>query len=212
MKYWDISPLVHSGTAVFPGDKNFSRSVAVNFDHGNNFLLSSIDTTLHIGAHADATNHYSKSGEGIETRDLNYYFGACQVIHVKIPRGARIFPKDIAHEKIQAPRVLFRTDSFPNPDQWNGDFNSLSPELITELVAKGVKLVGIDTPSVDPSDSKPLESHHAIFQNKLAILEGLTLSQVNAGIYTLVALPLRIKNADASPVRAILLDKDIIRN
>jgi arylformamidase len=70
MKYWDISPLIHPGTAVFPGDKSFSRSVAVDFTEGNNFLLSSMDSTLHIGAHADATNHYHKSGEGIEKRDL----------------------------------------------------------------------------------------------------------------------------------------------
>ena len=106
---------------------------------------------------------------------------------------------------IKAPRVLFRTDSFSKPDQWNDDFNSLSPELIDWLSSLGVRLVGIDTPSVDPSDSKDLPSHQALYRNDMAVLEGILLSEVPDGLYNLIALPLRIKGADASPVRAILL-------
>lgn len=208
MKIWDISPVISAKTAVFPGDKNFTRSVALDFSKGDNLVLSSINTTLHIGAHADASNHYHKNGKGIEARDLKLYMGPCQVIEVKIPRGSRILPKDIAQCSLSAERILFKTNSFPNPDEWNSDFNSLSPELIEFLAAKKVKLVGLDTPSVDPQDSKALESHNAIFKYNLAILEGITLEQVNPGTYTLIALPLRIKDADASPVRAILLEKE----
>jgi arylformamidase len=104
--------------------------------------------------------------------------------------------------------VLISTGSFPDPDSWNNDFNSLSPELIDDLATKGVKLLGIDTPSVDPADSKGLESHQAIFRHDLCVLEGLILNRVPAGRYTLVALPLRLKDADASPVRAILMEPD----
>jgi arylformamidase len=102
---------------------------------------------------------------------------------------------------------LFKTGSFPNPDLWNGDFNSLSPSLIDWLAARGVKLVGIDTPSVDPADDQELASHQAIFRNDLAILEGIWLEGVAAGQYTLVAPPLKLEGADASPVRALLLPK-----
>ena len=209
MKIWDISPLVSKETAVFPGDVEFSRDVSMDFTKGNHLTLSSIATTLHIGAHTDASNHYHAKGKGIDARNLEIYLGPCQVIEVSVPKSARLFPKDIA-TPITAPRVLFRTNSFPNPNQWNNDFNSLSPELIEWLAEKKVCLVGIDTPSVDPADSKGLESHQAIFKNDLAILEGIVLDKVSPGNYTLVALPLKLQDADASPVRAILLEKELL--
>lgn len=210
MRIWDITPPVHSGLAVFPGDVEYSRHVSMAFpkDH---LGLSSITTTLHLGAHADASNHYHKDGKGIDQRPLERYLGPCQVVEVKIARGERILPAHLKGTKIEAPRVLFKTGSFPNPDSWSGDFNSLSPELIQLLADQGVQLVGIDTPSVDPADSKGLESHQALYQRDVAVLEGIILDQVSPGLYTLVALPLRLKDADASPVRAILLEKNSLR-
>jgi arylformamidase len=205
-KYIDISPLIHAKSAVFPGDTAFSHTVNLSLRAGDNLDLSEIKTTVHIGAHADAPSHYHIKGESIEQRSLNLYMGSAQVIEVNIPRGRRITPSDLT-QKIEAPRVLFKTNSFPDPDNWNGDFNSLSPELINELHSLGVVLVGIDTPSVDPSDDKNLPSHQALFQTNMAVLEGLVLSQVNPGIYDLIALPLKILGADASPVRAILIPK-----
>lgn len=168
-------------------------------------------TTLHIGAHADAGNHYHAKGGGIESRPLHHYLGLCQIIEVKLPGGERILPLHLK-EEIQTKRVLFSTNSFPDPDHWNGDFNSLSPELITFLHKKGVITVGIDTPSVDPADSKELESHQALHHTGIAVLEGLILNHVKPGIYSLVALPLPLKNADASPVRAILLERTHFEN
>lgn len=208
MKIWDISPLISARTAVFPGDVPFSREVSFDTKQGQHLTLSAVTTTLHIGAHADAGNHYHRDGAGIEARPLESYLGPCEVIEVKLPRGERVTPAHLGNRKLQAPRILFKTNSFPNPDQWNSDFNSLSPELIELCADQGAVLVGIDTPSVDPQDSKALESHQALHRRKLAVLEGIILEQVPAGLYTLVALPLRLKDADASPVRAILLNKD----
>jgi len=206
LKIWDISPVISARTAVFPGDVPFSRATSLSFEQGHHLTLSAITTTLHIGAHTDAPVHYHADGAGMNARPLELYLGACQVIQVKLPRGERILPSHFS-EKIEAPRVLFRTDSFPNPDRWNNDFNSLSPELVEFLASAGVKLVGIDSPSVDPADSKGLESHQAIYRADLAVLEGIILNQVKPGLYTLIALPLALKDADASPVRAILLEK-----
>jgi arylformamidase len=205
VKYWDISPPIDSSIAVFPGDQAFARRVSLSFPQ-NHLTLSSILTTLHLGAHADASNHYHADGEGIEKRPLTAYLGQCQVIQVKAT-GGRIQKEELP--KILAKRVLLRTDSFPNPNQWREDFRSLSPDLIEHLHQQGVFLVGIDTPSVDPADSKALESHQALWQTKMAVLEGLFLQQVNPGFYSLVALPLALKNADASPVRAILLEQHV---
>ena len=81
---------------------------------------------------------------------------------------------------------------------------ALSPALVEELARQGVVLIGIDTPSVDPATSKELPSHQAIYRHDIAILEGVVLTSVNEGDYELIALPLKIKGADASPVRAIL--------
>lgn len=204
MKVFDISPVISAKTAVFPGDCSFSRKEVMSCKEGDHLTLSQMTTTMHIGAHADAPNHYSKEGVGIADRALDYYLGPCQVIHVEIERGQRIAVADIDSKDIIQERVLFYTNSFPDPNHWNSDFNSFSPELIDFLHSKGVRLVGIDTPSVDPEDSKKLESHARIHKNDMAILEGIVLSDVPEGIYELIALPLKIHEADASPVRAVL--------
>jgi arylformamidase len=204
-KIYDISPEVSSLTKVFPGDVPFQRKVQLDFERGDALLLSSIQTTLHIGAHTDAPNHYHPEGKGISECDLSRYLGRCQVISVHVPRGDRIPPESLSSVKIEAPRVLLKTGSFPDPEHWNSDFNSLSPALVRDLASKGVKLIGIDTPSVDPESAKELIAHHEIYRQGLSILEGIILSQVPDGIYTLIALPLRIQDADASPVRAVLL-------
>lgn len=204
-KYYDISPEISEEIAVFPGDVGFSRKIALDMKKGHNLTLSSITTTLHLGAHADAPSHYLKNGQDIASRSLEIYKGPAQVIHVKINAGERIQPRHIKDEKIRAERVLFCTETFVNPNRWYNEFAALSPELINVLVKNyKVKLVGIDTPSIDPSQSKALESHQAVAENDLAILEGLVLSHVPADVYELVALPLKIKGADASPVRAVL--------
>lgn len=208
---YDISPRIHAKTAVFPGDQAFERKVSLDCNNGDVLTLSSINTTLHLGAHTDAPCHYHQEGVGIEERSLSFYMGTAQVVHVDIPRGNRIRSSDIKNFRIDATRVLFRTNSFPNPDRWNPDFNSLSAELVTFLAKQGVRLVGIDTPSIDPAEDKTLESHHAVYRHDLAILEGIVLDHVAPGKYTLHALPLPLVGADASPVRAVLIE-NLIEN
>lgn len=203
-KYLDISPALRPATAVFPGDTPFKRSVNLSFKEGSHLDLSDIHTTLHIGAHADAPSHYHATGASIEKRDLSLYLGPCQVIEVSCAPSARIRPEDVL-VKVEAPRVLFKTNSFSDPDQWKNDFNSLSPELVHELAQQGVRLIGIDTPSIDPATDKEIQSHQAIFAHDMAVLEGIVLTDVPVGLYHLIALPLKIEGADASPVRAILL-------
>ncbi len=204
----DISPLISEKIGVFPGDVPFRRSVGLDFDRGDQLSLSSIQTTLHLGAHADAPNHYSPQGQGIESRSLSLYMGKCLVLHA-LPGSGRV-SRERLHEKwratIQWPaaRILVRTDSFPDPNHWNPDFHSLDPQLVREWAKDGVRLVGIDTPSVDPETSVNLETHQVLAEYDMAVLEGLDLSLVNEGLYSLMALPLRLKGADASPVRAVL--------
>lgn len=206
MKIYDLSPLIHEKTAVFPGDVAFKREVSLNFNSGFQLLLSSMKSTLHLGSHSDAPNHYHPQGVGIHQREVSLYFGPCQVIRPKISDKERIYPRDFEGIKIESPRVLIDTQSYEDPDNWKDDFLAFSPELVEYLASEKVKLIGIDTPSVDPANSKNLESHKQIFISDMAILEGLQLKGVPEGLYFLMALPLKILDGDASPVRAILIE------
>ncbi|MBX2802996.1 MAG: cyclase family protein [Myxococcales bacterium] len=204
MKLIDISPTLSERTAVWPGDVGFSRSVALSIADGANIDLSSIHTTVHIGAHTDAPSHYAAGGQDIAQRPLELYYGPCQVISADVGRGERIRPEHLS-VPVTAPRVLFKTGTFPDPDVFNEDFAALSPELIAHLAGEGVRLVGLDTPSVDLCHDQELLTHTAIASHDMAILEGVVLTDVADGQYTLIALPLKLQDADASPVRAVLV-------
>jgi arylformamidase len=202
---YDITPKISPKLGVFPGDQTFERKVAMSFAQGHHLDLSALLLSAHIGAHADAPSHYAAKGMTMEQRSLGLYMGKAQVVRIRnIKRGERVGMQHLS-AKISAPRVLFYTGSFPDPDKWNSDFCSLSPELLEHLARQKVRLVGIDTPSVDPEDSKALESHQVLFKHDFAVLEGLVLEKVPEGLFTLIALPLPIEGGDASPVRAVLL-------
>ena len=201
---YDVSPRISARLAVWPGDVPYRPSITLAQSEGANIDLSSFQATVHLGAHADAPRHYMPTGVGIEARRLEPYLGPCEVIRVDVARGGRIPAQGRTY---RAPRVLFRTGSFPDPESFNEDFSALSPELVHELAECGVRLVGIDTPSVDLCHDRELLAHHAIAEHDLSVLEGLTLDHVPSGLYVLVALPLPLEGADASPVRAVLLDQ-----
>ena len=197
----DISPAITPAIAVFPGDTPFSRRVLLDMEQGANLTLSTMTATLHLGSHADAESHYAAGGRTIEAMPLDLYVGPCDVLDAK-PSGDRVEPGDLAGS-ITSPRVLLRTATQPDKNEFPA-YAGLSVALIEHLAARGVRLLGVDTPSVDPSDSKQLEAHAACRQAGIAILEGLVLDGVELGRYELIALPLRIVGGDASPVRAVL--------
>jgi arylformamidase len=200
----DISPLVSARLAVYPGDVPYRREVSHSLARGEALDLSAVHTTLHLGAHADAPSHVVRGGASIDARPLTFYYGPCQVLEVHVGRGERVGPQHLDAE-IEAPRVLLKTGTAPDPECFSDDYAGLAPGLVDFLAAQRVRLVGIDTPSVDLFDDADLESHHALARHDMASLEGLVLAHVPAGLYTLVALPLRLEGADASPVRAVLL-------
>jgi arylformamidase len=206
LKYWEISPRVREGIAVFPGDTPYVREDLMHFSRGHHLSLSKIHCTVHLGAHADAPIHYHRDGVGIAERDLSAYFGPSEVMRVQAPRGKRIGVQALQGRKPRAPRVLLKTESFPDPYRWNDDFNGLEPELVEFFATHGVRLIGVDTPSLDLADDRELRAHQVCFRRDLSILEGLVLTDVPEGIYGLVALPLRLEGADAAPVRAILVE------
>jgi arylformamidase len=200
---YDISPPITPQLAVWPGDTPLSRELLCDLAHGDTVTLSTLHATSHLGAHADAPCHYGADAPRIHERALDYYLGQCQVIRVAVPGGSRITAAMLP-TPIHAKRVLFATGTFPNPESFTTDFAALAPELVETLHEQGVRLIGIDTPSVDLFDSKDLPSHRMFLKHDMAILEGLVLTDVPEGLYELIALPLRLVGFDASPVRAVL--------
>jgi arylformamidase len=206
---FDLSPVISPALPVWPGDNPFSREVLLDTEKGDHITLSTIRATVHLGSHADGSNHYASPAEGgigIDAMPLDHYLGPCTVLEASgLFPTRRLTPADFpGMDSLRTPRVLLKTNTFPDPQRWNPDFAALSVELIDALASRGVITIGIDTPSVDLQDSKDLPAHRAILRHRIAILEGLVLRAVPPGDYDLCALPLKIKDADASPVRAVL--------
>lgn len=200
---YDLSPTIRPELPVWPGDTPFSARLVWSIAQGASVNLSAITTTPHLGSHADAPFHTEPRGEGIADMPLDRYLGPCRVI--RVPPQPLIEPRHLEAFDLANPgRILFKTESVRDRRTFPERFTAISPETAALLAEKGVLLVGMDTPSVDPFDSKTLDAHHALFRGGIAILEGLVLDGVPEGVYELIALPLKMAGLDASPVRAVL--------
>ncbi|MEN9543609.1 MAG: arylformamidase [Pseudomonadota bacterium] len=204
MKLWDISPPVDAGAPVFPGDTPYSQQWAATIGPGCPVNVSAITLSPHVGAHADAPLHYDAEGAAIGALGLDPFLGRCRVIHA-IGVGPLVRPEHIAHALAGLPpRVLLRTYRQAPLDRFDEALAAYAPETIEQLAELGVQLIGIDTASIDPAASKTLDSHQVIRRRGLRVLENLVLDAVAEGDYELIALPLKLTTADASPVRAVL--------
>ena len=199
---WDISPAIDESSAVFPGDTAYSQRLHFALGPGCPVNVNSITLSPHTGAHADAPLHYAADGAAVGQLDLAPYLGPCRVVHC-IGCGPLVEPADIAHALEGLPaRVLVRTRQKAT-QAWDA-FSAYAPATLELLAGRGVLLVGIDTPSDDPATSSALPAHHQLLQHRMRVLENLVLDAVPPGDYELIALPLKLVRADASPVRAIL--------
>ncbi|WP_277187091.1 arylformamidase [Caballeronia sp. BR00000012568055] len=204
MTLLDISPPIDPSTPVWPGDTTVGIERMWRIEAGSPVNVARLTLSPHTGAHADAPLHYDRDGAAIGAVALDTYIGACRVLHCT---GAAplVMPEHIAHLGDDVPpRVLLRTYTKAPLDEWDHAFCAVAPETIDLLASKGVKLIGIDTPSLDPQDSKTMDAHHRIRAHRMAILEGLVLDAIAPGDYELIALPLKFSTLDASPVRAVL--------
>ena len=202
-RLWDISPPVQPGSPVFPGDAPFELQWGWTLSTDCPVNVSTLRFSPHTGAHADAPLHYSADGAAVGALDLAPFLGRCRVIHA-IGCGPLIEWRHLTHALAGLPpRVLVRTYARA-PSAWDPQLAGYAPDTVERLADAGVMLIGIDTASIDPADSKTLDSHQVIRRRGLRVLENLVLDEVPEGDYELIALPLKLVTADASPVRAVL--------
>jgi arylformamidase len=201
---WDITPVVDTATPVWPGDTPVGIERVWRMEAGSPVNVGRLTLSPHTGAHTDAPLHYDAEGAAIGAVPLDAYLGPCRVIHC-IGATPVVTPEQMAGSLDGVPpRVLLRTYQQAPTTTWDSAFCAVAPETIDLLAAHGVKLFGIDTPSLDPQESKTMDAHHRIRAHRMAILEGIVLDAVAPGDYELIALPLKFATLDASPVRAVL--------
>lgn len=200
----DISQGLSPGMAVFPGDAAYEEGWTFRIGPGCPVNVSRVAFSVHCGTHADAPLHYDADGAAVGALPLEAFIGPCRVIDAR-GAGPLCQPGEIESALADAPpRVLLRLSEGADPKRWPAGFRALAAETVEMLAARGVVLVGIDTPSVDAETSKTLDAHMACRAAGMRILENLVLSHVAPGDYELIALPLKFEGLDASPVRAVL--------
>jgi len=202
-RLWDISQPLRPSLPVWPGDTAFSSRPRWAIGADSPVNVASFETSTHAGTHADAPLHYDSAGAGADAVSLDAYIGSCRVIDAR-GCGALLTRDFVAALSAPPPRVLFRTyDRFPH-DAWRSDFTAVAAEAVALLAERGVRLIGVDAPSLDPQTSQTMDAHNAVLAADMRILEGLVLDDVPPGDYELIALPLKLAGLDSSPVRAVL--------
>lgn len=198
----DISVPLRDGTPEWPGDAPFSCRWTWDMARGDSVNVSSIAGSPHVGTHADAPFHVDSAWLTSEHMDVDAFIGPATVVDVTGRDGA--LSRDAIGPVAPGGRLLLRTGrtiadgAFPDAWPW------LSVDCVARLLSEGVRLVGVDAPSVDARESRALEVHRAIFAGGAFVLENLDLRSVAPGQYELMAAPLRIVGLDAAPVRAVL--------
>lgn len=212
MRILDISQPLGPATAAWPGDRKLEVAWTLRRDRGESVNVAAVTSSVHVGTHADGPLH-TGDGPGIGELPLEPFIGPVEVVDARSFVGGD--PPMVGEAALsgidprRAPRVLLRTREADDETEFPARFAALSSALCRRLAAGGFQLVGTDAPSVDPVDSKTLESHRILVGAGIPNLENLALSGVAPGRYVLVALPLRLVEADSSPVRAVLIRGDL---
>ncbi|HXV15885.1 MAG TPA: cyclase family protein [Gemmatimonadaceae bacterium] len=208
MRIRDISISVSASTPEWPGDTPWSCGWTATISNGSSVNLSSITGSPHVGTHADAPLHVRDGWPGAHELPLEAFYGPALVIDVSDLRGElsldQVEPLISGH---QLERLILKTGrtvaSGTFPDEWP----TLSESCARTLIGFGLRLLGVDAPSVDARESKSLAVHKMLFSGGAFILENLDLRRTPPGPYEIIALPVKMMSVDAAPVRAILIEK-----
>jgi len=212
MRIWDISRTPSNELAEWPGDEPFHFQLTKTIAEGQSVNLGTIEMSVHNGTHADARFHFDTKGESIEKAPLEIYLGRAVVVDLREAfsqsKGKHLITiedfQPHSEEIAETSRVLVKTGRWSNSAVFPSEIPVIAADIPAWLQKNGVKLLGLDLPSVDEIDSKSLQNHHALAAAGVAIVESLDLSGAGAGIYDFAALPLKIAGGDGAPMRAVL--------
>lgn len=213
MKIFDISRTLSNDLAPWPGDTPFHFELKWKMAEGAAVNVGAVNMGVHNGTHADAMFHFDESGQPIDRMPLDAYVGDAMVVDLtRLFAGAADKTRQIGVADLaaaagsleQAPRLLLKTGVWMDSKVFPEWIPVMAPDVPAWLRERKVKLLGLDLPSVDPIEAKILANHYALAAARIAIVESLDLSEVEAGIYHFAALPLKIAGGDAGPVRAVL--------
>jgi len=202
-KWIDISQPLDKNIVGWPGDTPFSYEVNWSKEETGSVNVGKITMSIHTGTHIDAPFHFDSDGKKVIDLDLDLYIGHAKVVH--IPANKSIGINELSDVDLKGvTRLLIRTDAWKDRSVFPETIPYVEPGLAPYLAKLGIRLLGIDLPSIDPLDSKELAAHHELAYYKIHILEGVVLDKIPSGDYELIAAPLPLAEADGSPVRALL--------
>ncbi len=213
MRSIDVSMPLHIGMAAFPGDPAFESSPFRSIARGDGYNVSRIALGTHAGTHVDPPLHFLPGGASIDEVDLARLNGPCRVVRIA-DRCAAIGPAEVARIPRGTTRVLFRTR---NSARWEAsgeffpDYVAVRPSGAAALVARGVRLVGVDSLSVENDPSGAFPVHHELLGHDVLIVEGLLLAKAPPGAYDMRCLPLRLRGGDGGPARVVLTPRRPVR-
>ena len=206
---YDISLPIHNEMTVWPGDPGVQVGRTLRLEDGDSANVSQIQMGAHTGTHVDAPFHFLPDGPPVDTLPLDVLTGPAVVCH--LPDVTAIDSADLEALNLpaNARRLLFKTR---NSDLWarderafREDFVALTPDAARWIVARGIRLVGVDYLSVQRFHDEKPTTHVTLLQAGVIVIEGLNLAAVPPGTYDLFCLPLKLAGADGAPARAILI-------
>jgi len=205
---YDISLTISNDLPVWPGDTPIALVRNKDMQHGELYTLSQITTTVHVGSHLDAPMHFVRDGHGVDQIDLNKLIGPCFVIDLPNVDSIDAQSLEWANLPAQTTRLLCRTR---NSEYWargdtkfHTDFVAIDPSAAEWIVQRGIQLVGVDYLSVGAYEGG-IPTHEILLSNGVVPVEGLDLSRIEPDEYQLICLPLKLKDCDGAPVRAVLM-------
>ena len=212
MKIWDISRTLSNDFAQWPGDEPFHYRLTKEIAKGASVNLGAVSMSVHNGTHADARFHFDTNGEAIDKAPLELYLGRATVVDLSqsFSRSKEKHLITIEDLRPHAEQIAATSRLLVNTGRWKDStvFPNRIPVIAADVPAwlqkNGVKLLGVDLPSMDELDSKSLQNHHALARAGVVIIESLDLTDVGPGIYNFAALPLKFAGADGAPMRAVL--------
>ncbi|HEF1903938.1 TPA: arylformamidase [Bacillus cereus] len=199
----DISQPLNNNIATWPGDTPFSYEVSWSKEDSGSVNVGKLTMSIHTGTHIDAPFHFDNDGKKVLDLDVQVYVGPARIIDVS--NFESIGKKELESFHLEGvERLLLRTSSHGKAEEFPDVIPHLRADIASFLSEKGIRLIGVDVPSVDPLDDKELAAHHQLFKHGIHILENVVLDHVAVGDYELIALPLALTDADGSPVRAVI--------